>query len=98
MRVIALKLISGAECDTVLKIAKLTIANQDTALKSQAKTIDKQEVRYKKIEGLVDQCNVEKEGLKKEIKKAKRRLTWTKVGWAATAVILTITTVLALIH
>lgn len=98
MRAIALKLISGAECDTTLKIANLTIAAQDTVINSQAKTIEKQEVRYTTAESLVKTITTERDTAKKDLKKAKRRLTWTKVGWAATAVALTITTVLALIH
>lgn len=98
LKAIALKLISGAECDTLLKVAKLTIIAQDTVIKSQAKTIDKQEVRYQETEHLVDVCTLEKEVIKKELKKAKRRLVWTKVGWAFTTVALTVTTVVALIH
>lgn len=98
LKAIALKLISGAECDTLLKVAKLTIHAQDTVIKSQAKTIFDQDARYYKTEHLVDECELEKEAIKKDLKKAKRRLVWTKVGWAATAVVLTVTTVLALIQ
>ena len=97
LKAIALKLISGAECDTLLKVAKLTITAQDTVIKSQKKTIDKQDLRYIETEHLVDVCTLEKEVIKKDLKKAKRRLVWVKVGWAATAVVLTVTTVLALI-
>lgn len=97
LKAIALKLIHGAECDTLLKIAKLTITAQDTVIKSQAKTIEKQDIRYITTEHAVDECEIAKEVIKKDLKKAKRRLIWTKVGWAATTVVLTVTTVLALV-
>jgi hypothetical protein len=95
LRAIALKLISGRECDTLLKVANLTIAAQDTSIKSQAKTIEKQELRYTTTEHLATTYLVEKEAIKKDLKKTKRRLIWTKVGWAFTSIILIITTVIA---
>jgi hypothetical protein len=98
LRSIALRLISGVECDTLLKVAKLTIAAQDTVIKSQAKTIDIQEVRYHTTERLAKEYLDQKQVVQKELKKAKRRLVWTKIGWAATTVVLTTTTILALIH
>lgn len=98
LRAIALKLVSGAECDTLLKVAKLTMSAQDTVIKSQKITIDKQDIRYLTTEHLVDECVLQKEALKKDLKKAKRKLIATQIAWAATGVILTITTVLALIH
>ena len=97
LRAISNKLIDGAECDTLLKVANRTIVAQDTVIKSQAKTIVKEDLRYKTTEHLVNLCTTEKEVLKKDVKKLKNRLIWTKVGWAFTSVILTITTVLALI-
>lgn len=97
LKVIALKLISGTECDTLLKIARLTIITQDTAIKSQAKIIEKQDIRYVEAEHLISLSNNEKEVLRKDLKKTKSRLTWTKVGWVATTVLLTITTILALV-
>lgn len=70
---------------------------QAAAIQSQAKTIEKQDIRYLTTEHAVDECEVAKEAIKKDLKKAKRRLVWTKVGWAATTVVLTVTTVLALV-
>ena len=98
LRAIALKLVSGAECDTLLKIAKLTMSAQDTVIKSQKITIEQQDIRYLTTEHLVDECVLQKEALKKDLKKAKRKLIATQIAWAATGVILTITTVLALVH
>ena len=97
LRAIALKLVSGAECDTLLKIAKLTMSAQDTAIKSMKTTIDQQDLRYLTTEHMVDECELAKKILQKDLKKAKRRLVWTKVGWAATSVLLVTTTVLALV-
>ena len=97
LRAIALKTIKANECDTLLKVAKLTIIVQDTVIKSQAKTIFKENLRYKETEHLVNLCTSEKEVLKKDLKKARRRLVWAKVGWAATAVVLVTTTILAMV-
>jgi hypothetical protein len=98
LRAIALKLVSGAECNDLLKVAKLTITTQDTVIKSQDKTILIQENRYKSTERLVKEKDIEITGLKKEAKKAKRKLIATQIAWAATGLVLTITTILALIN
>lgn len=86
LKAIALKLINGAECDTLLKVANLTLIAQDKVVKSQKETIETQDIRYLETEHAVDECNTSKEAVKKELKKATRRLKWVKVGWAATAV------------
>lgn len=97
LRAIALKTIRAAECDTLLKVANAIIIKDSLAIKSQKKTIDQQDLRYITTEHLVDECVLQKEVLKKDLKKAKRRLVWTKVGWAATAVMLVTTTILAMV-
>ena len=81
-----------------MKVAKLTMTAQDTVIKSQERTILIQENRYKSTERLVKEKEIEITNLKKDIKKAKRKLIATQIAWAATSVILTITTVLALVH
>lgn len=98
LRAIAFKLISGAECDTLLKIANVISKEKDTTIASQARTIIKQDIRQITTEHLVDECQLTKRALQKDLKKARRHLLWTKVGWAGTTVILSITTVLALIN
>lgn len=70
---------------------------QDSVIQSQKKTIDLQDVRYVTAERLVKEEIAQKEAVKKDLKKVKRRLIWTKIGWAATTVVLTTTTILALI-
>jgi len=98
LRAIALKLVSGAECDTLLKIANQTINAQKNVIRSMQTTIDDQEVRFLDVTHLADQYNAQKEAAEAEVKTTKRKLVWTKIGWAATGVVLTITTVLALLH
>lgn len=90
-------LIEGKECAAKLNVAKKTIVQQDTTIASQARTITKQDLRYSTTEKLVTECVTQKEVLKKDLKKAKRKLVWIKIGWAATTIILTTTTILALI-
>lgn len=60
-------------------------------------TIDQQDIRYITTEHLVDEGMLQQNVLKKDLKKIKNQLIWTKVGWAATAVVLMTTTVLAMV-
>jgi len=97
MRVISTKLISANECDTLLKISKaINIANQNT-IKSQEKTIQLQNTQQLTTEHLVDACETDKISLKDDLDHANTKIKWIKAGWALTAVILTVTTVLALV-
>jgi hypothetical protein len=91
-------LINGQECDTLLKISKLTINAQSKVITSMQTTITDQDTRFLDATHLADQYLAEKQAVEKDLKKARRRLLWTKVGWAATAVIGAVTTVLALVH
>lgn len=97
LRVIASKLISGSECDTLLKVANVTVATQKKAIQSMQLTINQQDSRFIEASLLADKLEAERDIAQEETKIVKRKLLWTKVGWAATGVILTITTVLALI-
>ena len=98
LRAIALKLVSGAECDTLLKIANQTVNAQRNVIGSMQATIDDQEIRFLDATHLGDQYKAQKEAAEKEVKTTKTKLLWTQIGWAATGVILTVTTVLALLH
>lgn len=64
---------------------------------SQARTITKQDIRYITTKQLVDEKEIQKVIIEKDLKKARRRIKWIKVGWAITTVALTVTTVLALV-
>lgn len=97
LRIISRKLIEAKECDTLLKIANATIETQDTVIVSLQQTAIKQDDRYIKTNHLVTLCESEKQVLQKEVKKYKRRLLWTKVGWATTTCGLVVLIVLALL-
>jgi hypothetical protein len=86
LRKISDKLIDGAECDTLLKIANATITAKDSAIVSLQKTVTQQDERHLKSEHAIDECETAKQAKQDEIDKRDRRLKWTKVGWAATAV------------
>ena len=97
MRVISAKLISANECDTLLKVANsINVANQNT-IKSQEKTIQLQDIKQLTTEHLVDDCETNKAALKEELDSTKTAVKWIKGGWALTAVVLSVTTVLALV-
>lgn len=97
LRAISNKLIDGVECGTLLNIANATIETQDTLIVSLQQTAIKQDDRYIKTNHLVNVCESEKVVIQKELKKYKRRLVWTKVGWATTSVLLIVLVVVALI-
>ena len=97
LRAISNKLIDGAECDTLLKIANAVIKDQDKTIISLQQTTSKQDERYTKTNHLVTLCESEKKLLEKDLKKYKRRLLWTKVGWLSTSVLLVVAVVAALI-
>ena len=97
LRIISRKLIEAKECDTLLKIANVIIKTQDTVIISLQQTAIKQDDRWIKTSHLVTVCEYEKQVLQKDLKKYKRRLTWTKVGWVTTSVLLLVATVVALI-
>lgn len=97
LRIISRKLIEAKECDTLLKITDAIIKTQDTVIMSLQQAAVKQDDRWIKTSHLVTVCESEKQVLQKDLKKYKRRLTWTKIGWAATSCVLTILIVLALL-
>jgi hypothetical protein len=97
LRAISNKLIDGAECDTLLKIANATIETQDTLVVSLQQTIIKQDDRYIKTNHLITMCEAQKVAIQKDLKKCKRRLLWTKIGWLSTSVVSVILIVLALL-
>ena len=66
LRAISNKLIDGAECDTLLKIANAVIKDQDKTIISLQQTTSKQDERYTKTNHLVTLCESEKKLLEKE--------------------------------
>lgn len=96
-RAIATALIDGKECAAKLNVANQIIVQQDTTIASQDRTIKIQDLRYLTTEHMVDEITLQRDALQDDLKKAKRRLKWTKVGWAATAVVLGITTIIGLV-
>ena len=97
MRHITTALIEGKEAAAKLEVANQIIVQKDTTIASQDRTIVKQDLRYITTEHLVDECENDKILLKSDLEKANNKLKWTKVGWAATAVVLGITTIIGLI-
>lgn len=98
LKIIALRLINGQECDTLLKIANKVIIYKDTIIVSQQRTITKQETRYITTESLASEYKTQKETAEKALKDEKVKKKWILAGWAGTSILLTILTILALIH
>ena len=97
LRIIARKLIEGRECNELLKVSNNILENQDTIIVSLQQTIIKQDDRYIKTNHLITMCEAQKVVIQKELKKYKRRLLWTKIGWVTTSVVSVILIVLALL-
>jgi len=97
LRIIARKLIEGRECNELLKVSNNILENQDTIIVSLQQTIIKQDDRYIKTNHLITMCEAQKVAIQKELKKYKRRLLWTKIGWVTTSVVSVIFIVLALL-
>ena len=97
LRAISNKLIDGAECKDLLKISNDIIETQDTLVVSLQQTIISQDDRYIKANHLVNLCEAEKVVIQKDLKKYKRKLLWTKVGWLTTSMVFTVLIVLALL-
>jgi len=97
LRIIARKLIEGRECNELLKVSNNILENQDTIIVSLQQTIIKQDDRYIKTNHLITMCEAQKVAIQKELKKYKRRLLWTKIGWVTTSVVSVILIVLALL-
>ena len=97
LRIIARKLIEGRECNELLKVSNNILENQDTIIVSLQQTIIKQDDRYIKTNHLITMCEAQKVAIQKDLKKYKRRLLWTKIGWVTTSVVSVILIVLALL-
>lgn len=97
LRAVAMNVVDGQECDTLLNIAHQAIAYKDTTIASQKRTIEKQEVRYLETEHLADEYKSQKETAEQEVKDQKKAKKWILAGWAGTSVILLALTFLALL-
>ena len=97
LRTIALTLVSGQECDTLLKIANQVIVYKDTTINSQQRTINKQEVRYATTEKLANEYKSQKEAAEKALKDEEKKKKWILAEWGGTTVVLLVITILALL-
>lgn len=98
LRKIAKTAIDLNTCDTLLLTSKKMLANRDTLIKEKDYTI----TQYSLTVGIKDQMIKNREDTiavkNTRIKKLTNQKKAILVGWSATAIILTITTILALIH
>jgi hypothetical protein len=97
LRAVALTIVNGQECDTLLKIAHQAISYKDTIISSQGRTIEKQEVKQFTTQLLADQYKFQKEAAESALKDEKTKKKWLLAGWGGTTVFLTVITILALL-
>lgn len=97
LRAVAMTLVNGQECDTLLEIAHQAIVYKDTTIASQKRTIEKQEVRQLDTEHLADEYKGQKEAAEQALKDEQKKKKWILAGWGGTTVLLSIITILALL-
>lgn len=97
LRAVAMTLVNGQECDTLLKIAHQAIVYKDTTIASQKRTIEKQEVRQLDTEHLADEYKGQKEAAEQALKDEQKKKKWILAGWGSTTIILLTLTFLALL-
>ncbi|TXG79951.1 MAG: hypothetical protein E6R13_09055 [Spirochaetes bacterium] len=97
LRAVAMSLVNGQECDTLLKIAHQAIVYKDTTIASQKRTIEKQEVRQLDTEHLADEYKGQKEAAEQALKDEQKKKKWILAGWGSTTIILLTLTFLALL-
>lgn len=97
MRIISTKLISGNECDTLLKLEKSINKQKDTTIASLERSIIKEENRYKSTERLAKQYEIERDAAIEDLNTEKTKKKWILFGWAGTSVLMTALLILALL-
>lgn len=97
LRAVAMSLVNGQECDTLLKIAHQAIVYKDTTIASQKRTIEKQEVRQLDTEHLADEYKGQKEAAEQALKDEQKKKKWILAGWSGTTVLLSVIAILALL-
>jgi len=98
MGIISTKLIEGNECSALLKVYKAAGIQKDTTIASLERSLTLEGNRHRSTKRLAREYEVERDRARDELNTANTQKKWLKAGWAGTAVLLAITTILALIH
>jgi hypothetical protein len=91
LKYIAVSLVEGRTCDTLLGIAKTKLANRDSTIKELNIQKSKLQVQSDLKDALLKMKDDDNKLLAKDLKRAQLNLKLTKFGWAATAVLLSAT-------
>lgn len=95
---IADKLVQGQECDTLLKVADLQLANRDSVIKTKDKDIAGYKAESSLKESIISVKEQKIQTIDLQLKSTKRRLVATKAGWLLTTLALSVSTVYFIIH
>jgi len=87
LQYIAATIIEGITCDTLLGECYVKISNRDTLIYDMQLEIDNlvQIIQFKDKIILLKEDEITK--LTEDLKKEKRKLKWTKLGWVSTSVL-----------
>jgi len=86
LRKIAIILTKGQRCDTLLKLSELQLQNRDTTILLLNKSINGLKTESSIKESIISKKQTEIDIINLQLKKTKRKLWWTKVGWLTTTV------------
>ncbi len=84
LKVIALTLISGKECDALLKVANDTNLEKDSLIQSKNTIIVIKDHEFNLEHTITLKQDTTINIQKKQLKKAANKLKWVKAGWAST--------------
>lgn len=88
LRLIAIALTKGQQCDTVLKLTELQLQNRDTTINLLNKSITGLKTENTLKESIISIKEQEKQTIQLNLDRTKAKLAWTKTGWVATTLVL----------
>lgn len=98
LRKIALKLIQGQQCDTLLKISERQIQNRDSVISIKDKEITGYKTESSLKESIISVKEQEKQTINLQLKHTKRQLALTRVEYLLTTLLLLTSTGYFIIH
>lgn len=86
LRKIAVTLMKGQHCDTLLKLSELQIQNRDTTIGILNTTITSLKIESSLKETIISRKQQEIDTINLQLKQTKRKLFWTRTGWFTTTI------------
>ncbi len=98
LRKIALALTKGQHCDTMLTICDSISENQEQIILLKDRQVANLKSESSLKESIISKKEQEKQTIQLNLDRVTRKLTWTKVGWVSTTLLLLTSTGYFIIH